>query len=118
MSNELEAFLEYISITRALSKKSVEAYTNDLLSIEIELKKPLIKLDLQILLKLLSKYENKRTLNRKLSSVNSFLIFVIKINLTRNKQNSSLRKYLNCFLSFCPMKISKRGLILLIDLLG
>ncbi len=34
MSNELEAFIEYISITKALSKKSVEAYRSDLIAIE------------------------------------------------------------------------------------
>ena len=34
MSNELEAFIEYISVTRALSAKSVQAYQSDLESIE------------------------------------------------------------------------------------
>jgi len=65
MSNELEAFLEYITIIRALSKKSIEAYRNDLLLIEESLQKPLISLNTQQILKLLSSYENKRTLNRK-----------------------------------------------------
>lgn len=103
MSNELEAFLEYISITRALSKKSVEAYTNDLTSIETELKKPLIKLDSQLLLALLSKYDNKRTLNRKLSSVNSFFDFCYKNQF--NEQQTKLKfakipKLLPKFLSY------------------
>ncbi|MFA7610137.1 MAG: site-specific integrase, partial [Sulfurimonas sp.] len=34
MSNELEAFIEYISVIKALSKKSVEAYRSDLRGIE------------------------------------------------------------------------------------
>mgnify|MGYP000067564446 CR=1 FL=1 len=45
LSNELEAFREYISVTRALRKKSVEAYKGDLSSIENELQTPLINLE-------------------------------------------------------------------------
>ncbi|MDF1874529.1 tyrosine-type recombinase/integrase [Sulfurimonas sp. SAG-AH-194-I05] len=78
MSNELEAFLEYISITKALSKKSVAAYKSDLTLIEKELTKPLIQLELKTILSLLSSYENKRTLNRKLSSLNAFFDFCYK----------------------------------------
>ena len=78
MSNELEAFLEYISVTKALSSKSVEAYKGDLQSIELDLEKPLISLDSTTLLSLLVKYKNKRTLNRKLSSVNAFFDFCYK----------------------------------------
>ena len=75
MSNELEAFLEYITITKALSSKSVEAYRSDLLSIEDSLAKPLLSLESKTILTYLSKYKNKRTLNRKLSSLNSFFDF-------------------------------------------
>ncbi len=89
LSNELEAFLEYISVTRALSKKSVEAYRGDLNSIEEELQKPLIRLESASLLAYLSKYKNKRTLNRKLSSVNSFFDFCYKSNFT--EENSKLK---------------------------
>ena len=89
MSNELEAFLEYISITRSLSTKSVQAYASDLNAIEEELKKPLIKLDSKALLSLLVKYKNKRTLNRKLSSVNSFFDFCYKHQF--NSQQTKLK---------------------------
>lgn len=78
MSNELEAFLEYVTVTKALSKRSIEAYTSDLQTIEDEAGKPLIQLESITLLKVLSKYKNKRTLNRKLSSVNSFFDFCYK----------------------------------------
>jgi len=61
LSNELEAFLEYISVTKALSQKSVEAYISDLSSIEEELKKPLIGLDTKNILSFLSKYTNPHT---------------------------------------------------------
>jgi integrase/recombinase XerD len=78
MSKELEAFLEYVSIIKALSPKSVAAYKNDLQRIEESLQKPLITLDTQQLLGVLATYENKRTLNRKLSAVNAFFDFCYK----------------------------------------
>jgi len=78
MSNELEAFLEYISVTKALSRKSVSAYKSDLNQIEETLDKPLISLDSPKLLAVLSQYKNKRTLNRKLSAVNAFFDFCYK----------------------------------------
>jgi len=85
LSNELEAFLEYIAVTRALSKKSIEAYQNDLSGIEQKLSKPLIDLDTSSLLEMLSTYQNKRTLNRKLSSVNSFFDFCYKHQFLNEK---------------------------------
>ncbi len=107
MSNELEAFLEYISVTRALSKKSVEAYKSDLETIEVELQKPLIKLESSSLLSLLSKYENKRTLNRKFSSVNAFFNFCYK-NQYKDSQTklkfAKIPKLLPKFLSFIEIQ--------------
>lgn len=107
MSNELEAFLEYISITKSLSKKSVEAYTSDLVIIEEELKKPLISLDSTMILTLLGKHKNKRTLNRKLSSLNSFFNFCYKSNFSDTYSKlklSKLPKLLPKFLSFAEVK--------------
>ena len=103
MSKELEAFLEYISVTKALSPKSVEAYKSDLQNIEIKLQKPLIKLDSQSLLSLLSEYSNKRTLNRKLSSVNAFFDFCYKQQFKNERTKlklSKIPKLLPKFLSF------------------
>ena len=103
MSNELEAFLEYISVTKALSSKSVEAYQSDLLNIETALQKDLIKLDSSSLLSYLSNYENKRTLNRKLSSVNAFFDFCYKQEFREQKEKfrlSKIPKLLPKFLSF------------------
>jgi len=107
LSNELEAFLEYISVTRALSKKSVEAYKNDLRSIEIQLQKSLIQLDTASLLGFLSQYKNKRTLNRKLSSVNSFFDFCYKSNFSQKNSKlkfSKIPKLLPRFLSYKQIK--------------
>jgi integrase/recombinase XerD len=103
LSNELEAFIEYISVTRALSKRSVEAYKSDLLGLEVILRKPLISLDSQALLGALSVYENKRTLNRKLSSVNAFFDFChnSQFSTTQTKfKFAKIPKLLPKFLSF------------------
>lgn len=103
MSKELEAFIEYISVTKALSKKSVEAYNGDLVGIEESISKSLIELDSKTLLNFLSKYTNKRTLNRKLSSVNAFFDFCYKSQFSQSKTKLKLAKIpklLPKFLSF------------------
>ena len=92
MSNELEAFLEYIQVTKALSSKSVEAYRSDLLQIEELSKKPLISLDTNATLKALSSYDNKRTLNRKLSAVNAFFDFCFRSDFVAEHQKLKLAK--------------------------
>lgn len=103
MSGELEAFIEYITVIRALSKKSVSAYKSDLESLEAILGKPLIELDSASLFSSLSKYENKRTLNRKLSSVNAFFDFCYKNQFSDEKTKlkfSKIPKLLPKFLSY------------------
>jgi integrase/recombinase XerD len=103
MSNELEAFIEYITVIKALSKKSIDAYMSDLSTLEINAKKPLISLDTNDILSLLSVYENKRTLNRKLSSINAFFDFCYKSHFKekRNKlQAAKIPKMLPKFLSY------------------
>jgi integrase/recombinase XerD len=104
MSAQLEAFIEYITIIKALSKASIEAYTNDLSLIEEHYKVPLIHLDEKKLLKYLCQFDNKRTLNRKLSSVNAFFDFCHnefsdaqdkKLQFKFSKIPSALPKYLS-----------------------
>jgi len=92
MSNELEAFLEYIQVTKALSSRSCEAYQSDLEQIETLLKKPLIKLDTNTILSALAHYDNKRTLNRKLSAINAFFAFCFKSEYRSDKQQIKLSK--------------------------
>jgi integrase/recombinase XerD len=102
LSKELEAFLEYISVTKALNKKSVSAYMGDLSSIETELGTDLIDLDSDKLLSILAKYENKRTLNRKLSSINAFFDFCYSSNFLSEKtklKSAKIPKLLPKFLS-------------------
>lgn len=103
MSNELEAFIEYITVIKVLSKKSIQAYSSDLNSLENSLKKPLIELDSKTLLKALSSYKNKRTLNRKLSSINVFFDFCYKSQFSEAKTKfkfAKIPKLLPKFLSF------------------
>jgi integrase/recombinase XerD len=104
MSNELEAFIEYVSIIKALSKKSVGAYKSDLIALEETLHKPLITLDSNSLLNALSIYKNKRTLNRKLSSVNAFFDFCYKNQFSTEKTNLSFQKSQNFFQNFFHTK--------------
>ncbi|MBA1438706.1 MAG: tyrosine-type recombinase/integrase [Epsilonproteobacteria bacterium] len=103
MSGELEAFIEYITVTKALSKKSVLAYESDLLHVEQTLQKPLIELDTNTILQLLSEYKNKRTLNRKLSSINAFFDFCHKQHFANEKlhiKTAKIPKLLPKFLSY------------------
>ena len=92
MSKELEAFLEYITVTKALSKKTIEAYSSDLSALETVFKTPLIKLDSTKLLMQLSQFDNKRTLNRKLSSVNAFFEFCHKRHFKESFKRFKLAK--------------------------
>lgn len=92
MSKELEAFLEYITVTKALSSKTVQAYGSDLQALETLLEAPLIHLDSAKLLLLLGTFENKRTLNRKLSSVNAFFEFCHKYNFKEDFKRLKLAK--------------------------
>ncbi len=78
MSRSLEAFIEYITIVKGLGKKSIEAYQSDLVDFEAFLKKDLIKANLDDILRFLEKWTNRNTINRKLSSINSFLKFCMK----------------------------------------
>ncbi|WP_457744880.1 tyrosine-type recombinase/integrase [Sulfurimonas sp.] len=113
MSNELEAFLEYITIIKALSKKSVEAYTNDLVLIEKNLSQPLISLNTQKLLNFLADYKNKRTLNRKLSSVNAFFDFCYKEQFSEEKTKFKFAKIPKLLPKFLSYEDIQKGLSLI-----
>ncbi|NOQ31443.1 MAG: tyrosine-type recombinase/integrase [Helicobacteraceae bacterium] len=102
MSPELEAFHEYIVVTKALSASSVEAYMSDLSLLEEELKKNVINFNNEEIFKTLGKIENKRTLNRKLSSLNAFFDFCYKSYHTQSTkfELSKIPKNLPKFLSY------------------
>lgn len=75
MSNLIEAFEEYLTINKALSKNSISAYINDIKQFEESLNKDILKVDSSDVIEFLSKFDNPRTLNRKLSSINAFFNF-------------------------------------------
>lgn len=110
MSNELEAFIEYISVTRALSPKTVSAYQSDLLRIEAQLRKPLVALDEPKVLSLLGKIENRRTLNRKLSSLNAFFDFCHRSRYAHEVTRFKLSKLPKSLPKFLEYNSVVRGL--------
>ncbi len=112
-SNELEAFLEYITVTKALAKKSVEAYKNDLFQLEKESKKPLIELRSEDVFALLAHYTNKRTLNRKLSALNAFFDFCYKSRFLSEKQRFRASKIPKNLPKFLTYEEFKKGLTLI-----
>ena len=102
-SDLLVAFEEYLSVTKALDTQSVSAYLGDLKQLEFFSKKILTKLDTTDVLKFLATFKNKRTLNRKLSSINVFFNFCHLQNFTHEKIKipmSKVPKNLPKYLSF------------------
>jgi len=102
MSDILEAFEEYLSITKALDPLTIEAYVRDLGQLEAATSLPLVKLKTMDILGFLSRFDNKRTLNRKLSSINVFFDFchvhdfgANTINIPMARTQKSLPKYLS-----------------------
>ena len=84
-SNLLTAFEEYLSVTKALDTLTISSYLSDLAQLEEKTKKTLTKLDTTDVLGFLAGFENKRTLNRKLSSINAFFAFCHKQDFTHEK---------------------------------
>jgi integrase/recombinase XerD len=85
MSDLLIAFEEYLSVTKALDTLTISSYLGDLTQLEELSQKTLTKLDTTDILKFLATFENKRTLNRKLSSINTFFHFCHKQDFTHEK---------------------------------
>jgi integrase/recombinase XerD len=85
LSRYLEAFLEYLLVNKGVSKNTYEAYKRDLIQFEEFIGKPIIQADTSDVIRFLSQIENKRSLNRKLSSINSFFDFAYKRNMVDEK---------------------------------
>ncbi len=85
MSATLEAFLEYITVVKGLSKRSIEAYIGDLSDFEQFLNKEIISANLDDILNYLEKYTNQNSINRKLSSINAFFKFCEKEEYIKNR---------------------------------
>jgi len=101
-SDLLVAFEEYLGVAKALDTLTISSYLGDLKQLEIHSEKTLTKLDTTDVLKFLATFENKRTLNRKLSSINTFFHFCHlqsftheKIKIPMAKVPKNLPKYLS-----------------------
>ncbi len=77
--------MEYLLINKGVSKNTYEAYKRDLTQFEEFIKKPIIEADNMDIISFLSTIENKRSLNRKLSAVNSFFDFAYKREWVESK---------------------------------
>ncbi|WP_456471166.1 tyrosine-type recombinase/integrase [Caminibacter sp.] len=85
MSKYLEAFLEYLLINKGVSKNTYDAYKRDLVQFEEFLKKPIIEANASDVISFLSRIDNKRSLNRKLSAINSFFDYAYKRDFVDEK---------------------------------
>lgn len=85
MSRYLEAFLEYLLINKGVSKNTYESYKRDLVQFEEFLKKPITEATTEDIIAFLSTIDNKRSLNRKLSAINSFFEYAYKYGMSENK---------------------------------
>lgn len=113
MSNGVEAFLEYISIVKMLSANTIEAYKNDLLQFEAFSGKEAIKTKSEDLIAFLGTLDNKRTLNRKLSSINTFYTFCIKSDFIDESPTLKLAKVPKTLPKFLDYNEIKKGLSLI-----
>ncbi len=80
----LQAFEEYLDVIKGLERKTIEAYLHDMRQCAAFVKKPLTQLDNETVLDFLATFENKRTLNRKLASLNAFFAFCHKHDFARH----------------------------------
>lgn len=101
-SSLLTAFEEYLSVTKALDTQTISSYLTDLKQLEESTQKTLTKLETMDVLEFLASFKNKRTLNRKLSSINTFFNFChkknfnySKIKIPMSKVPKTLPKYLS-----------------------
>ena len=102
MNNAIKAFEEHLGVIKALDEKSISSYVCDLEQLENHSSKDLLMLDSTDILSFLSGFDNKRTLNRKLSAINSFYNFchsqefmTAKIKIPMAKIPKNLPKYLS-----------------------
>ncbi|MBN2825088.1 MAG: tyrosine-type recombinase/integrase [Campylobacterales bacterium] len=103
MSNLLEAFNEYLRVVKSLSHHTIESYLLDIGQLQEFIQKDIALVQSDDILAFLAQFPNKRTLNRKLSSINQFFDFIhrefkshpSKPNIAMAKVPHNLPKYLS-----------------------
>jgi len=92
-SSPLLGFYEYLSVVKSLNTQTVESYMLDISQLQDFCGKDATLVNTDDIIKFLSLFENRRTLNRKLSSINQFFDFCYKHALLSNKKpNISMAK--------------------------
>ncbi len=103
MSEVISAFEEYLAVHKVLEAETIYFYLSDLMQLEEFSSKPLLELETTDILAFLATFKNKRTLNRKLSSINNFYNFCHRKSLSEKKiaiPMAKLPKNLPKYLSF------------------
>ena len=105
----LIAFQEYLHINKALEANTIKSYLSDLRQFHAYFHtQDILKLKSIDIFSFLSQFENKRTLNRKLSSINAFYGFCHKLEFTQTNINipmAKVPKNLPKYLSFDEIQI-------------
>ena len=92
-SNLLIAFQEYLHINKALEANTIKSYLSDLRQFHLFFKEQdLLKLKTTDVFAFLTQFKNKRTLNRKLSSINAFYDFCHKLEFSHSNINIPMAK--------------------------
>jgi len=77
MSKELELFLDYLAVVKLLNKKTIQAYQNDIFTMEEYLSKDALSFSSEDIISYISTLKKPSTKNRKLSALNSFYKFCL-----------------------------------------
>ncbi len=109
MSRALEAFLEHLAIVRMLSRPTREAYRRDLMQLEAFLHKGAIEASSEEILGFLARFDNARTLNRKLSAINAFFDFCVHARFTEERPSLKLSKIPQNLPHYLPYAKIKEG---------
>ncbi len=92
-NNLLTAFQEYLHINKALEVNSIKSYISDIRQFfDFFKEQDILKLQTTDIFSFLTQFENKRTLNRKLSSINAFYDFCHKLEFTNTNINIPMAK--------------------------
>ena len=92
-SHLLIAFQEYLHINKALESNTIKSYLSDLRQFHSFFKEQdILKLQTADIFAFLTQFENKRTLNRKLSSINAFYDFCHRLEFTTSNINIPMAK--------------------------
>jgi len=103
-SSPLLAFYEYLSVIKSLGTQTIESYMLDISQLQDFCRKDASRVNTDEIIAFLSLFENKRTLNRKLSSINQFFNFCHTHHIIEGKKPTitmaKLPQNLPKFLSF------------------